>query len=481
VSDLQQMSVAAESASRNGIPAGLASVGVARETGLARDSGSRGAVALIGGAAGLVSRRGLAFARRPAPNVTVLPSGLEVATVYAPTGTAALTLSIRAGSRFEDAGTSGLSHMVEHMLFRHRHTAALDQGGLYAGATGREDVTLSLACQPQDLPELVRLLGKVWRAPDFAGLARERSVVEHEIREDYDGSGRLVDPFDLLSARHFKDHPLGQPIAGTVIGVRRFKVADVSRWFSSYGGMANARISVAGPVDDHDKIAALVGASFFGCSPGARRVPLPAPPPSGPVLQIVPGSEPLCDLLVSFRTDGMLDPDRLALQQLAMLLDGGAITSRLRRRLGSEKGLAYSMETGIEELSDCGTFTLAAKVRPATLPAALREVRAQLEGLRDVAPSQEELDGAIRRTAFDRLRGYDSAQILAAEHGPDSLYRQRPTTDEVVAGLREMTPNAIVEAARKLFKPSGLVIVATQVPGARIGAQLEQEARAFAR
>src|SRR5512139_2770579 len=203
----------------------------------------------------MVSPRGLLD---PHVETTTLANGLAVTTVALPhLHTAVCALFVKVGARFEAPDDNGLSHFVEHMLFRGTeryptslalNTAVERLGSTLHAETGRDYTLFQLALEPDHVPAAIEVLGELLTRPRFSDIELERELILEEINEDYDEQGVEINADDIARGLVFEDHPLGQRIIGPRTNVERFSLADVRRHFDTYYGARNANLCVAGPV-----------------------------------------------------------------------------------------------------------------------------------------------------------------------------------------------------------------------------------------
>src|SRR5512140_3331110 len=185
----------------------------------------------------------------PDVETTTLDNGLAVTTVALPhLHTAVCALFVKVGARFEQPDDNGLSHFVEHMLFRgteahptslELNTAVERLGSTLHAETGRDYTLFQLALEPAHIPASIDLLGELLGQPRFDDIELERELVLEEINEDYDEQGVEINADDIARGIVFEDHPLGQRIIGPRSNVERFTAADVRRHFAAFYGAKN--------------------------------------------------------------------------------------------------------------------------------------------------------------------------------------------------------------------------------------------------
>jgi predicted Zn-dependent peptidase len=418
----------------------------------------------------------------PAVETTTLDNGLAVTTVALPhLHTAVCALFVKVGARFERPEDNGISHFVEHMLFRGTerfatslalNTAVERLGSTLHAETGRDYTLFQLALEPIHVPAAIELLGELLGRPRFADIELERALVLEEINEDYDEHGVEINADDIARGLAFEDHPLGQRIIGPRSNVERFSLADVRRHFGAFYGARNANLCVAGPlahgaVVDH-------AARWLAQLPAGTRAEVPAaPPPSqpgaGPRLHHVRDAGSQTSLAILYRAIPELDPGYVALVALLRVLDDG-MSTRLHYTLADQKGLAYSIHGAIEPLADAALFEITGATANAKVPSLVRELFVLLDGLRRGEVTSDELAKARVRYRYETLASIDDAAAMAGWFGGTALYYQPPALSERLAQIEQVTIDDVVGVARQTFAPQHLAIAAVgALSRARLG------------
>src|SRR5262245_57422392 len=186
----------------------------------------------------------------------VLGNGLRAVLIPQPNlHQAVASLYLRVGSRFETPETNGLSHFLEHMVFRgtatlpSAHTQALAferLGGTLYAATYVDHGVMSIAVPPQNFEQVIGLLGDVTTSPRFSDLEIERGIVREEILEDLDDDGRVIDPDNLSRALMYEEHPLGYRITGGLDTLARFDDGMLRAHHARHYTTVNAVLCLAG-------------------------------------------------------------------------------------------------------------------------------------------------------------------------------------------------------------------------------------------
>jgi predicted Zn-dependent peptidase len=413
-------------------------------------------------------------------------TGLRVVTVRQPhlhRGTLAVYLG--AGSRFESARDNGLSHFLEHMVFRgsERFPTAFDLnvamerlGGTLDASTAPDATGFSVSLPRETLIRGVDLVAEVLIRPRFDALEVERRIIAEEIREDLDERGRVVDIDALSRARMWPGHGLGRPVTGPAENVTRFGRADLERWLAERYSARNAVVCVTGGIEAGPVMDA-VERAFAAMREGApQRAEPPPAGSSGPSAVHVdkPGSQTA--IRIAFKTPGLCDPDVSAAELLLRLLDDGMSTP-LHRRVFEDCGLAYNVGADLELYADTGALNVDALCSHDSVVPLAEEVLAILGALRDARVSGDDLDKAKRRAVWGLERHQDDADAMNEWYGEQELIaRPRRLEDEARAVLA-LDPADVSRAAARIIRRDDLHITTVGVLGDRQRSALERLAR----
>ncbi|HET7500505.1 MAG TPA: pitrilysin family protein, partial [Kofleriaceae bacterium] len=392
--------------------------------------------------------------------------------------TAVCALFIKVGARFETPEDNGLSHFVEHMLFRGTerfptslalNTAVERLGSTLHAETGRDYTLFQLALDPSLIAPALEMLGELLSRPRFSDIELERELVLEEINEDYDEQGVEINADDIARGLLFERHPLGQRIIGPRANVERFSIDDVRRHFRTFYGARNANLCVAGPVDHAAVVAA--AAHALSALPSGARAEVPAAPPAvaGPRLRHVADAGSQTSLAVLFRAVPELDPAYVALVALLRVLDDG-MSTRLHYTLADQKGLAYSIHAAIEPLADTALFEITGATANAKVPSLVRELLGLLDGLRRGNVTDDELAKARVRYRYETLASIDDAAAMAGWFGGTALYYPPTSLSERLAAMDRVGVDDVVRIADTVLTPDHLVIAAVgTLSRARLG------------
>src|SRR5271157_260499 len=294
---------------------------------------------------------------------TELPNGLIVLTERMDhLRSVAMGVWIKSGSRYEPAETNGISHFVEHMLFKGTRSRSaqliareMDSiGGNLDAFTGKETICFNVKSLADHVPIALDVLTDLVLNPVFAAtdIERERGVILEEIKIDEDNPDVLV--HELFTQSFWKDHPLGWPILGTTKTVTKL---DQEKLFAYHGDRfhgGNIVFSAAGNLD-HDKFTEAVAGKFSGLAGGETLHELAAPKASARILLRHKKALEQVQICLGVPAPRITDENRYATLILNTVL-GGGMSSRLFQTIREERGMAYSVFSDLSPYRDTGTL-----------------------------------------------------------------------------------------------------------------------------
>jgi len=422
--------------------------------------------------------------------VTSLPNGLRVVTVPQPQlHRAHVALYVRVGSRFETPRTNGLSHFLEHMLYRgtprlltaHDVNLAFESlGGYLYAATQTDFGVFSVTLPPESLERATALFGDVVQHPTFEDIEIEKAIVCEEILEDLDDDGRQIDADNLSREMIYPTHPLGYTITGDEARVRSFDAAMLQAHHTRHYNAANCVLAFSGPVDParcHD----LAAAAFGGMAAGERVVAdTPQHDQQKPRVEIVENVSSQTELRVSFRAVPEHSDHRPAMDMLMRLLDDG-MSTRLYHRICDAKGLCYDVGASFDGYEDDGVLDFMAGVQHARTSVVTKEILELMRDLAETGPTEEELDKARRRNAWEVRAAFDSPEELAGFYAGGLLFDRFETPEARLAANAAVTPGDIRAIVDMLANPDRLNVLAVGILDGGESKRLQQAVRAFRR
>lgn len=306
---------------------------------------------------------------------------------------------VAVGARDEPDATSGVSHFLEHLLFKGtaRRSASdisrtIDRcGGDINAFTTKEYTAYYCRLPARHAATGIELLGDVLTDPALREVEvdTERQVILEEIAMDDDSPDDVV--HRLFSEQLFLDHPLGRDTAGAPDTIEVISAAQVRAFFEQHYTAGSMVVSVAGP-GDHDEMLALVDAAFAGVRSGDGRVPRSAPTDVGGGVAVTDDTEQV-HLVIGGRGIDRTDPDREALDIVNQVL-GGGLSSRLFEEIREKRGLVYSVFSGIGCYADTGSWSISTSSQPRHADEVVSLVMGELHKLVESGITDDELDVA---------------------------------------------------------------------------------------
>jgi len=400
---------------------------------------------------------------------TVLKNGLCVVTAELPhTRSATVSVYVGAGSRYERDEEAGLSHFLEHMLFKgasRRPTAreiseAIESvGGVHNAATDRE-ATLYYAKVPHTAAlTVIDILADMVTEPvmDPAELEKERAVILEELAGVEDSPAELS--AILVDETLWPAQPLGREIGGTPESVKALPLEAVVRYFRKQYVPGNMVLAVAGNVR-HEEVVAAAERWLGGVAPAEPGPWYPAMPRNGaPRVRVREKATEQAHLCFAFPSVPLDSDRRFAVSLLNMLL-GEGMSSRLFLELREERALVYDIHSYTSEFRDAGSLTIYAGCDPenarVTAEATLEETLKLLAGVppAELQKAKEMAKGRIQ------LRMEDTRSVAGWLGSQELLRGKVLTVDEVVARFDAVTLDELLEVGRDVLDPAKAVLAA---------------------
>ncbi len=397
-----------------------------------------------------------------------LANGLPVLVVPMPhVHRAHVAFFVRIGSRYESRKTNGLSHFLEHMIYRgtdslpsaHEVNFAFEELGGALGAETLVDASVFSVSLPEEgLEKVAPLFADVLSAPRFFDIGLEKRIVREEILEDRDDDGREIDADNLARKLIYPAHPLGFTITGDPENVESFTEKDLRAHHASHYAAKNGVLLLAGAVDG--RAAERLAAPFARLASGQRLVSeVPRHDQKKPRLLVVENASSQTQLRVSFRAFGENHELRPALEMFMRVLDDG-MSTRLYRRISDEQGLCYEVTAGYDGYEDDGIVDIRADVVHERTPVVARAAIAAVRELAETGPTDREIEKAKKRFVWDMRTLRDSPEDFGARIAFDRLLGRSITTPEWRERFLAIGPAEVQAVARLLLEKERLNIVA---------------------
>jgi len=394
--------------------------------------------------------------------LTRLPNGLRLVTATLPQmASVSVGVWVGVGGRYEPAPLNGVSHFIEHMLFkgtRCRSAAEISRaveglGGQLNAFTDEEYTCFHARAHHAHLPVLLDVLADMLLESVFAPgeITKERTVIKEELAMYLDQPHTHVQ--ELLNELMWPDHPLGRPLTGTPRSLDRIGRRQMLDFLGANYVAANTVLVVAGPVEHAGVLKAVKPLARRFRSGAAPVFPPVVKRQAAPALRLLPKRAEQTQLALGIRACSRHDRGRYPLRLLNVIL-GENMSSRLFQVVREDQGLAYSIHSGVTHFDDTGALVVSAGVETRTLERSLKLVMRELRRLTERAPTKAE---------FQRARDYAIGQLeLSLESTENHMMwigeqvlaygRVRPLTE-----VREMMGRVRLDElpllAREHFRP----------------------------
>ena len=375
----------------------------------------------------------------------------------------ALGVYIAAGSRLEPPDIAGVSHFIEHLIFKgsDRYSAwdiariFDDMGGEPNAATSKEHTVVHARFLDEDLDQALAVIAEMVARPAFVDLDQEREVVLEEVAMYEDSPPELI--HDDLAETVFGDHPLGRPIIGHSETLARIDTDVVRAYHDSHYVNPGIVIAASGNID-HDRLVEL-GTRHFRPEPGAV-VPRPdlSPPGFRHVARFTHKDMEQYHICFGGPGPRRADPDRYAVFVVDTIL-GGSWSSRLFQEVREKRGLAYSVYSYTSLYQDAGLTGIYVGSREEAVQEAMDVIR---EVLRDFEPD-------IADEAINRAKNHLKGQLVLSMESPSSrmqalgrsVLMELPilSVDEVLARIDAVTHDDVMAAVRRYYDPKKWSVV----------------------
>lgn len=393
---------------------------------------------------------------------TVLPNGVRVVTAAMPrVAGVTVGLWVKVGGRNESARLSGISHFIEHLLFKgtarrsaRQISEAIEGRGGYLDAYTQEELTCFYARVTADhTSEVFAVLADMVLNPKFAprDIAREREVVAEEIAMYRDQPAQQVD--EQLMAALWPKHPLGRSLTGTVKSLSAMRRSDIVAFKRDHYVAGNLVVALAGAVEHGNAVA--LATRWFGRMKSGESAPVARVAATWPQALFSIRRRPIdqAHLALGFRIFGRHDRCKYAMKLLSVLM-GEKMSSRLFQVVREQHGLAYAINSGMQLFEETGLFSVDAGLDVERMGRAFDLIARELGRLARTAPTARELrqakDYAIGQLRLG-LEGTTSQMSWAAEQLV--LHGNILQPDQVVARLEAVGRDELRQLAKAVFQP----------------------------
>jgi predicted Zn-dependent peptidase len=410
---------------------------------------------------------------------TILPNGLTILTEKMDhIRSVAMGVWIRAGSRHELPEINGISHFVEHMVFKGTKSRSAQHiarevdaiGGNLDAFTGKETVCFNIKVLDEHVPVALDVLSDLVLNPIFASdeITRERGVILEEIKMDEDNPDYLV--HEIFTQAFWKDHPLGKPILGTKETVKRFERDTLCGFYGQRFHGGNMIFSAAGNID-HDVFVEQVTRRFESLPSGESLTAVVPPKTAARIILKNKKALEQVQLCLGVPAPAIADESRYATLILNTIL-GGGMSSRLFQTVREERGLAYSIYSDLNPYSDTGSLCVYAGTSSDRAIQVVQLVMEQFRRLKNEPLPTDEL-----RRAKDQLKGNLLLSLESSMSRMSNLARQQMHFNyffgmqEILDKVEAITEDQVLAMANHLFQPE---LVAVTLLGRLDGVKLNR-------
>ncbi len=397
---------------------------------------------------------------------TVLPNGLIVLTERMEhLRSVAMGVWVKSGSRCEPAETNGISHFVEHMLFKGTRSRTAQHiaremdsiGGNLDAFTGKETICFNVKSLSDHVPIALDVLTDLVLNPVFAApdIERERGVILEEIKIDEDNPDVLV--HELFTQNFWRNHPLGKPILGTTATVAALDQQSLVEYHGDRFRGGNIVFSAAGNLD-HDHFAETVAGKFSSLAAGETLHELSAPDASARIVLRNKKSLEQVQICLGVPAPPITDENRYATLILNTVL-GGGMSSRLFQSIREERGMAYSIYSDLSPYRDTGTLCVYAGTSAGKAMEVVELIMVEFAKLKQTPLTPDELTRAKDQLKGNILMGLESSNSRMANLARQEMYfRQFFSAEEVIARIDAVEAPAVQAMAQQLFDPERIAV-----------------------
>jgi predicted Zn-dependent peptidase len=403
----------------------------------------------------------MAFDNRPVEQTT-LPNGLVVVTETMPhVRSVSAGIWIRTGSRSETPELNGISHFIEHMLFKgtSRRTAEdiareVDSvGGMVDAFTAKEMTCFNTRVLDEHLDAVFDVLADMVLDPKFPAeeIERERSVILEEIRMVEDNPEDLV--HEMFSRNLWGQHPLGRPILGTSETVSSFDRDAINSAFRRCYAPNNIVVTAAGNIS-HQRMLDLVAPRFGDGKPSVNTYADASPAPVAELASRSKRELEQVHICIGVPACSMTDSRRYVVSVLNNLL-GSGMSSRLFQNIREKQGLAYAIFSETNHYSDAGMLSIYAGTSLETAERLITSVTSELRNLKENSVTADELRRCKANLKGGTLLSLESTGSRMSDLARQFLYFGSYTSPENrIAAMEAVTSEQIQQLANEMFQPS---------------------------
>ncbi len=373
---------------------------------------------------------------------------------------------VKIGSRFEKQGLSGVSHFIEHLLFkgtkkrnyRQIKEAIEGVGGNLNGFTSEEVTCYWIKILGEYLDLSIDVLADMIQNPLLkdTDIEKERKVIIEEINMYRDIPSKYV--FEIFDGTLYNNHPLGQPVAGTSETMGKIKKENISNHIKNSYTAENIVVSVSGNISEKtllksvEKHLSSVGKNKKNiCKPWHKKT-------VGPRTNILKKTTEQTHIVMGGLGPSRFDEKRYQVEVLNTIL-GGNMSSRLFNRIREQMGLAYAIKSFTKHYQDTGAYLIYAGVSPDNSEKSIEAVVHEMRRVKESGVKKIELERAKKFIVSQILMGLEDNLEYMLYLGEQKLFRDRPVPiKEVIEKINSVSPEQVRKVAEELFQPKNFCL-----------------------
>ena len=397
------------------------------------------------------------------PCCTTLANGLRVVTVALPhLHSADVAIYLKVGGRNDPPGRTGLSHFLEHMLFRGTadYASSLEieaafesLGGGVNAATDADSTCYYGRIHPRFAAQGLEILSSLLLRPKLEGIELERRIIGEEALEEISQDGDEISPDVVVGRLLWPSHPLGESTVGSLEDIARITENDLRQHLDRWYRPNNALVVAAGPLE-HELIVRAVESCLGDWQPATLPSVQIVPPAlsAGPVCTFVQDSDSQVAMQLAFRACHRSAPELTTLKILRRVLAGGGC-SRLHLALRERLGMIYSVDAAIGSYDETGSLSIDLSTAPENLSSVLEATLAELRLLATEPVPEQELERIRTVYLADLDYSRDSVGEMGIRFGWGALMGVARSIDQDQQLVQAVTAEDLQQLAAALFRP----------------------------
>lgn len=419
---------------------------------------------------------------------STLTNGLTVVAVEMPhIHTLEVAMFVRAGLRFENEENNGISHFLEHMMFRgnrkYPDSISLNLefekiGRDLRASTLSEYTYYGFSPHYDQLQRGMELFAEFFTDPVFPSIEVERGIILEECLEDLNAEGEMVDIDNVACALMYPDNALALPTIGTEESIQAIDAARLRAYFDQYYCPSNMVLVGAGCLTQDEFFQQ--AQKYFEPLP-RRGVAVPhdyfansvSEQQTAPQFRLQEDVDSQDQVQICFRAVSYNHPDYYTACMIARIFDDG-VTSRLQKVLREEQGLAYSVECRATSLADIGTIDFDVTVSQEKVTTIVQVIFGEIKKLLQSGATQAELDHLRKRYVYDLAIEVDEPGKQVSRYGFSELYSTVISMEEELKLIEAVTLKDVQRVADAIFQPRNLNVVMVGPHTPEIDRELEQ-------